>query len=87
MHDVSTNYHIIVTCDMIAELSQQQQANPHGKNQHQIGRPKLGGKSESATQQSATKCRGFSTGPKGNCGTEPTLLPLQSQLVLGSRTR
>jgi hypothetical protein len=35
-------------------------------------------KSVLATQQSTTKCRGFSTGPKGNCGTEPTLLPLQS---------
>jgi hypothetical protein len=51
----------------------------HTANQQQIGQPKLGGKSVSArTQQSTTKCRGSSTGPKGNRGTEPTLLTPQS---------
>jgi hypothetical protein len=49
----------------------------HTANQQQIGGPKLGSKSVSPTQHSTTKCRGFSTGPKGNCGTEPTLLPPQ----------
>jgi hypothetical protein len=54
-----------------------QHANPHGKSatNHTT---KTGQQSVSVTQQSTSKCRGFSTGPKGSCGTEPTLLPPQS---------
>jgi hypothetical protein len=48
-------------------------------DQQQIGQPKLGSKKcVSDTTINHYKCRGFSTGPKGNCGTEPTLLPPQS---------
>jgi hypothetical protein len=55
-----------------ASKSRQRISNKESGNQNWAA------KSVSGTQQSTTKYRGFSTGPKGNCGTEPTLLPPQS---------
>jgi hypothetical protein len=45
----------------------------HTANQQQIRQPKKGQQIALMTQKPSTKNRGFSKGPRGSCGTEPTL--------------
>jgi hypothetical protein len=76
-----TRLSTLTFCQLLTQTDQNWAAARNStdrKNQQQILQPKQGQESVSTTQQSTTKCSGFSTAPRGNCGTEPTLLPPKS---------
>jgi hypothetical protein len=66
--------------DTISNGTGWQHANPHGESASNQATKTGRQKCVSNITKSSTKCRSVFTGPKGNCGTQPKLFPLQSLL-------